>query len=371
MNACRSWPDEPRDRAQPARLLALGLRALARRDPALEAAQVDAEQRRRGRAAAPRPPPASQRASSFGVRASPTSSASPSAASAWLSRSSAIRSASRAVVLDRRPRVEHRAVHEQRQVRVGGRPALERRGAHRGGERGDLPRPTSAGTPASAASRSLSASTAAGRRRRPREVEHLRRRHDVSVRHDDDRAARVTPSAARPRASAKEDPWRSGRRRRSGRATCRRRRDVQRRVRACSSGAYSFKSRFPEDDEGGTNPEELIAAAQASCYSMQLVGDARARAAHAGVGADRREGADPQAGRRASPSRGSSSSPSAACPASTTTASSRPREAAKEACLISKALGAVPEITLDARLESASRRAWRGRSARPAPSAPG
>lgn len=36
-------------------------------------------------------------------------------------------------------------------------------------------------------------------------------------------------------------------------------------------GSYSFKSRF-EDAEGaaGTNPEELIAAAHAACYSMAL-----------------------------------------------------------------------------------------------------
>ena len=33
-------------------------------------------------------------------------------------------------------------------------------------------------------------------------------------------------------------------------------------------GAFSFRSRF-EDGEG-TNPEELIAAAHAGCYSMQL-----------------------------------------------------------------------------------------------------
>jgi osmotically inducible protein OsmC len=33
-------------------------------------------------------------------------------------------------------------------------------------------------------------------------------------------------------------------------------------------GPYSFKSRFEEGE--GTNPEELIAAAQAACYSMQL-----------------------------------------------------------------------------------------------------
>jgi osmotically inducible protein OsmC len=33
-------------------------------------------------------------------------------------------------------------------------------------------------------------------------------------------------------------------------------------------GAYSFKSRF--EDGTGTNPEELIAAAHAGCYSMAL-----------------------------------------------------------------------------------------------------
>jgi osmotically inducible protein OsmC len=34
------------------------------------------------------------------------------------------------------------------------------------------------------------------------------------------------------------------------------------------SGSYSAKSRFAEDE--GTNPEELIAAAQAACFSMLL-----------------------------------------------------------------------------------------------------
>lgn len=33
-------------------------------------------------------------------------------------------------------------------------------------------------------------------------------------------------------------------------------------------GAYSFKSRFEEGE--GTNPEELVAAAHASCFSMAL-----------------------------------------------------------------------------------------------------
>lgn len=36
------------------------------------------------------------------------------------------------------------------------------------------------------------------------------------------------------------------------------------------TGPYSFKSRF--EDGKGTNPEELIAAAHAGCYSMQLSG---------------------------------------------------------------------------------------------------
>jgi osmotically inducible protein OsmC len=34
------------------------------------------------------------------------------------------------------------------------------------------------------------------------------------------------------------------------------------------SGTFSFKTRF--EDEPGTNPEELIAAAHASCFSMAL-----------------------------------------------------------------------------------------------------
>ena len=36
-------------------------------------------------------------------------------------------------------------------------------------------------------------------------------------------------------------------------------------------GPYSFQSRFEEGE--GTNPEELIAAAHAGCYSMALSGD--------------------------------------------------------------------------------------------------
>ena len=39
-------------------------------------------------------------------------------------------------------------------------------------------------------------------------------------------------------------------------------------------GAYSFKSRFSdEQSEKATNPEELIAAAHAGCYTMALSGN--------------------------------------------------------------------------------------------------
>lgn len=38
-------------------------------------------------------------------------------------------------------------------------------------------------------------------------------------------------------------------------------------------GAYSFKSRFTEEEQTATNPEELIAAAHAGCYTMALSGN--------------------------------------------------------------------------------------------------
>lgn len=114
-------------------------------------------------------------------------------------------------------------------------------------------------------------------------------------------------------------------------------------------GSYSFQSRFGEETEGGTNPEELVAAAQAACYSMQLSAmlaeagttpdsvksDAKVQILKQGDGfaitrieivtVGRVTGIDADGFEQAA-------------------------QAAKEACLISKALGAVPEIRLDARL---------------------
>jgi OsmC subfamily peroxiredoxin len=41
-----------------------------------------------------------------------------------------------------------------------------------------------------------------------------------------------------------------------------------------SSTPYSFKTRF--ENEQGTNPEELIAAAHAGCFTMALLSNSRA-----------------------------------------------------------------------------------------------
>lgn len=38
-------------------------------------------------------------------------------------------------------------------------------------------------------------------------------------------------------------------------------------------GSFSFTSRFEGKGEGGANPEELVAAAHASCFSMALSND--------------------------------------------------------------------------------------------------
>jgi lipoyl-dependent peroxiredoxin len=114
-------------------------------------------------------------------------------------------------------------------------------------------------------------------------------------------------------------------------------------------GRYSFSSRFEEGT--GSNPEELIAAAHAGCFSMALSGvltegghepesiktDARVQILKAGEGfaikkielvtRARVPGIDDDAFQQAA-------------------------QAAKENCPVSQALAAVPEITLDATLES-------------------
>ena len=114
-------------------------------------------------------------------------------------------------------------------------------------------------------------------------------------------------------------------------------------------GPFSFRSRF-EDGEGGTNPEELIGAAHAGCFSMQVANEL-SQAGHtvdfvqttAKVSLGQKDGA-----------------PAITGIALTTEVSAsgldddelqKVAEEAKTGCIVSKALAGT-EITLDARLTS-------------------
>ena len=114
-------------------------------------------------------------------------------------------------------------------------------------------------------------------------------------------------------------------------------------------GPYTFKSRF-EDGEG-TNPEELIAAAQAACFTMQL----SAYLAEEGhtpeeVTTDVRailrnvDGA-PTIATLELRTRGR-------VPGADQETFQRLAERAKDECIISRALGGVKEFDLEATLES-------------------
>ena len=114
-------------------------------------------------------------------------------------------------------------------------------------------------------------------------------------------------------------------------------------------GNYSFQSRFEE--VGGTNPEELIAAAHASCFSMSLAlilsqggttpdsikTEAKVQILKDGEGFAVKKIDLVTVGR---------------VPGADDAAFQQAAEAAKENCPISKALAAVPEINLEASLES-------------------
>ena len=115
------------------------------------------------------------------------------------------------------------------------------------------------------------------------------------------------------------------------------------------SGGYTFKSRF--EDGPGSNPEQLIAAAHAACFSMAL---------SAALG---RAGTPPESVRTdASVTlRMVDGAPTITkidlvtvgrVPGIDASTFAEQAAAAKAGCPVSKALAAVPEITLDATLES-------------------
>ena len=114
-------------------------------------------------------------------------------------------------------------------------------------------------------------------------------------------------------------------------------------------GPFTFKSRFEEG--AGTNPEELIGAAEAGCFTMQL----SSQLAEAGHPV---ESVQTQAKVRI---RNIDGMPTIAqielvtrgrVPGLDEATFKVNAESAKEGCFISRALGSVGEITVDAALES-------------------
>jgi lipoyl-dependent peroxiredoxin len=114
------------------------------------------------------------------------------------------------------------------------------------------------------------------------------------------------------------------------------------------AGAYSYESRFEEN--GATSPEELVAAAHASCYSMFLAAvleqgghdpesvrtEANVQILEVGEGFEVTRIDLSTVGRASVDQAGFEQA----------------AQVAKENCPISKALAAVSEINVDAKLES-------------------
>jgi lipoyl-dependent peroxiredoxin len=115
------------------------------------------------------------------------------------------------------------------------------------------------------------------------------------------------------------------------------------------SGGYTFKSRF--EDGPGSNPEQLIAAAHAACFSMALSNMlAQAGTPPASIRTDatvtlRRIDDQPTIASINLVTVGE-------VPGIDEATFLEHAEAAKAGCPVSRALAAVPEITLDASLRS-------------------
>jgi lipoyl-dependent peroxiredoxin len=122
-------------------------------------------------------------------------------------------------------------------------------------------------------------------------------------------------------------------------------------IESVGSGAFgpldvTWAARSEDQSGGKTSPEELIAAAHAACFSMALSGGL-AREGHAP------ERLDVSATVAFVPGTGITKSAlrvRGSVPGMDEAAFAEAAEAAKEGCPVSKALAAVPEITLDAAL---------------------
>jgi lipoyl-dependent peroxiredoxin len=119
------------------------------------------------------------------------------------------------------------------------------------------------------------------------------------------------------------------------------------------SGAFgpldvTWASRAEDASGGRTSPEELIAAAHASCFSMALSGGL----AKAGTPPERLQTSATVTFVPGTGITKSALTVRGVVPGLDADGFREAAEAAKEGCPVSKALAAVPEISLDAQLES-------------------
>jgi osmotically inducible protein OsmC len=113
------------------------------------------------------------------------------------------------------------------------------------------------------------------------------------------------------------------------------------------TGSYSFTSRFEEGE--GTNPEELIAAAHASCFAMAL-SNALAEAGNPPDSIKAEAGVQLRRVDDASTIAQIDLDVVGSVPGIDEATFIETAEAAKQACPVSRALAGVPEINLSARL---------------------
>jgi len=113
------------------------------------------------------------------------------------------------------------------------------------------------------------------------------------------------------------------------------------------TGAYSFKSRFEEGE--GTNPEELIGAAIAACYSMQL-SHMLAEAGHEPESVNTTASVHLERGDSGPAIQRIDLETVGVVPDIDQEHLEQHAAEAKDACLVSNALAGVGEITVDAKL---------------------
>jgi osmotically inducible protein OsmC len=115
-------------------------------------------------------------------------------------------------------------------------------------------------------------------------------------------------------------------------------------------GPFSFKSRFEDDEPTATNPEELIGAAHAGCYSMQVASMLEAAGTPAEsvrTDATVELRADDPGPRIAS----IHLSTAGRVPGIDAATFERTAQEAKQACIVTRALAGVADITVDVKLE--------------------